>query len=184
VKNRIEKIIDASRKFIKTQARIIIACCHAGLFIRLYEAQFSFNFSKIRFISDFQTIFQFLSKISTHFIISLSKSSLLYNSFFSLYTKNVLGISQVNFTNQPIGNQFRVNKVHFLSLNSFLALGGIPKPNSSTLTQNFLAAAKCPHSCTITMIENKIIDVIIQRIIIKYFLINVIFFINYVIFYF
>jgi hypothetical protein len=35
IKNSIENIIIAKRKFIKTQANIIIACCHAGLFIRL-----------------------------------------------------------------------------------------------------------------------------------------------------
>jgi hypothetical protein len=35
MKNSIEKIVIANKKFIKTQANIIIACCHAGLFIRL-----------------------------------------------------------------------------------------------------------------------------------------------------
>jgi hypothetical protein len=48
----------------------------------------------------------------------------------------------------------RENKVHFLSVNNFFALGGIPSPNSSTRTQNILAAEKCPNSCKITMIEN------------------------------
>jgi hypothetical protein len=92
-----------------------------------------------------------------------------------LYTKKVLGISHVNFTNQPIGSQFRVNNVPFLSVNNFLVLGGIPSQNSSTLTQNFLAAAKCHHSCINTIIEKSIIDVIIQRIIIflKLLLINI-----------
>jgi hypothetical protein len=87
-----------------------------------------------------------------------------------LYTKNVFGISQVNFTNQPIGNQFRENKVHFLSVKIFFALGGIHSQNSSTLTQNFLAAAKCHHSCIKIIIENKTIDVIIQIIIIFIYL--------------
>jgi hypothetical protein len=121
VKKSIEKIIEASKKFIKTQARIIIACCHAGL---------------------------------------LNKACLSFLFF------NNSGLSQYNLTNQPIGNRFKENKVPFLSLKSFFALGGIPKPNSSTFTQNFLAAAKCHHSCTSTIIEKSIIDTIIQRIII------------------
>jgi hypothetical protein len=35
IKNSIEKMIAASKKFIKTQAKIIIACCQEGLFIKL-----------------------------------------------------------------------------------------------------------------------------------------------------
>jgi hypothetical protein len=112
----------------------------------LYEALFSSSFLRIISLSDFQATLPSLSKISFHFFKSFSKFSLLYNSHFSSNTIKVFGISQVNFTNQPIGSQLSVKRVHFLSLNSFLALGGIPKPNSSTLTQNFLAAAKCHHS--------------------------------------
>jgi hypothetical protein len=36
--------------------------------------------------------------------------------------------------------------VHFLSVKSFLAKGGIPIPNSSTFTQKNLAALKCHNS--------------------------------------
>ncbi|MGB2111359.1 MAG: hypothetical protein ACPHY8_06120 [Patescibacteria group bacterium] len=38
IKNNTEKIIHASKKFTKTPAKIIIACCHEGLFARLYGA--------------------------------------------------------------------------------------------------------------------------------------------------
>ncbi|MDR2411623.1 MAG: hypothetical protein LBD88_03470 [Candidatus Peribacteria bacterium] len=54
--------------------------------------------------------------------------------------------SQVSFTKPQSGSQFRVNKVHFLSIKSDLAFGGSQSQNSSTLTQNFLAAKKCPSS--------------------------------------
>jgi hypothetical protein len=50
-----------------------------------------------------------------------------------------------------------------LSVKSFLARGGIPSQNSSTLTQNLLAAAKCHHSCTKTTIENIIIATNIHK---------------------
>jgi hypothetical protein len=109
--NIILKIKLASIKFIKTQAKIIIDCCHIGLL-------------------------------------------------------NNAGCSQYNLTNQPIGSQFKENRVHFLSTNNFLALGGIHNQNSSTFTQNFLAEAKCHHSCIKIIIENIIIDTIIQIIII------------------
>jgi hypothetical protein len=103
--------------------------------------------------------------LSQAFITS-SSFSLLYFFQFISYILKLTGCSQVNFTNHPKGNQFKLNKVHFLSVKSFLALGGIPSQNSSTLTQNFLAAAKCHHSCISITIENIIIATIIQRIII------------------
>jgi hypothetical protein len=106
VKNNIENIIVANRKFIKTQASIIIDCCQAGLFIKLYDALFSFSFINIIFFSDSDILILPESYIFFQLSISFSKSSLLYNSFFSLYIKKVFGISHVNFTNQPNGSQF------------------------------------------------------------------------------
>jgi len=70
----------------------------------------------------------------------------LYNFLFLSYTKKVFGVSQVSFTNQPKGSQFKLKRVHLLSMKIFLARGGIHNPNSSTLTQNFLAAVKCHNS--------------------------------------
>ncbi|MDR2639859.1 MAG: hypothetical protein LBC61_00515 [Candidatus Peribacteria bacterium] len=49
-----------------------------------------------------------------------------------------------------------------MSLNNTFAFGGSPSQNSSTFTQNNLAAEKCPNSCTKMTIENIIIAVIIQ----------------------
>jgi hypothetical protein len=62
------------------------------------------------------------------------------------YTKKVFIFSQVSLTKPQSGSQFKVNKVHFLSTKSDLAFGGIQSQNSSTLTQNFLAAKKCHSS--------------------------------------
>ncbi|MDP2396200.1 MAG: hypothetical protein Q8M44_04995, partial [bacterium] len=143
IKNNIVKINDASKKFIKTQARIMIACCQAGLFIRLYPALFSFNLSRI--ILESSTDIFIFSELYTaiHFSKSFSKFSLLYNSQLDLYTKKEFGISPVNFTNHQIGNQFNEYRVHFLSVKSFFALGGIHNQNSSTFTQKNLAVEKC-----------------------------------------
>src|SRR3989344_4442432 len=58
------------------------------------------------------------------------------------------GFSPKIFTKPPKGNQLRVNGVPF-QVNSFLARGGKPRPNSSTLMPNFLATRKCPSSWTI-----------------------------------
>jgi hypothetical protein len=71
--------------------------------------------------------------------------------------------SQVNFTKPQSGSRFKVNKVHFLSIKSDLALGGSQSQNSSTLTQNFLAAKKCHNSWIKTTIEKIRIAVRIQR---------------------
>jgi hypothetical protein len=35
IKNNTDKIIHASKKFINTQPKIMIACCQAGLFAKL-----------------------------------------------------------------------------------------------------------------------------------------------------
>jgi hypothetical protein len=47
-----------------------------------------------------------------------------------------------------------VYTVHFLSVPSLHILGGIPIPNSKTLTHDFLAATKCHNSCKIIRIIN------------------------------
>jgi hypothetical protein len=75
----------------------------------------------------------------------------------------VFKFSQVSLTKPQSGSRFKVNKVHFLSLKSDLAFGGSQSQNSSTLTQNFLAAEKCPSSWIRTTIEKIIIAVSIQR---------------------
>jgi len=70
----------------------------------------------------------------------------LNSAFLSFLFFKKLGFSQYNLTKPQIGNQLRENRVHFLSLKSFFALGGIHNPNSSTFTQKNLAAAKCQNS--------------------------------------
>ena len=61
-----------------------------------------------------------------------------------------LGSSPLSLTNQPRGKRFSVYSVPLLSVQSLMTLGGIPIPNSNTLTQLLLAAKKCPNSCHIT----------------------------------
>ena len=56
-------------------------------------------------------------------------------------------------TKPPRGSQLRVNSVHFLSVKSFIARGGIPIPNSSTFIFVSRAVIKCQNSWTITTIK-------------------------------
>jgi hypothetical protein len=63
-------------------------------------------------------------------------------------------LSHFNFTKPHKGSQFSEYRVHFLSVNNFLALGGNHNQNSSTFTPNFLAAEKCHSSCISTTKEN------------------------------
>jgi hypothetical protein len=50
-----------------------------------------------------------------------------------------VGSSHFNLTKPHKGIRFNVHSVHFLSVKSFTTLGGIQRPNSCTLTPNFLA---------------------------------------------
>ncbi len=74
--------------------------------------------------------------------------------------------SHLSLTNHPNGIQFKVYSVHDLSFHNLHALGGIPTPNSNTLTQDFLAARKCHNSCMITSHINIKIHIIKPVIII------------------
>lgn len=53
-----------------------------------------------------------------------------------------LGSSPLSLTNHPNGIRFTVYSVPDLSVQSLNAFGGIPIPNSRTLTPDFLAAIK------------------------------------------
>ncbi len=61
-----------------------------------------------------------------------------------------LGSSPFNLTNHPSGIRLTVYSVPDLSVQILNAFGGIPIPNSSTFTPDFLAAIKCPNSWIIT----------------------------------
>ena len=65
-----------------------------------------------------------------------------------------LGSSHLIRTNPPIGSQFRVYSVHFVSFPSTFAFGGMPIPNSSTFMPVSRAVMKCPISWTKTMKVN------------------------------
>ena len=78
------------------------------------------------------------------------------------------GFSPLSLTNPPSGIQLSVYCVPDLSCRSFLSLGGIPIPNSRTLTPLSLAAVKCPSSWMMTRNINMAIPMMIQ--IITYFL--------------
>ena len=56
------------------------------------------------------------------------------------------GSSHLIRTKPPIGSQFKVNSVHFLSFPRVFAFGGIPIPNSSTFIFVKRAVRKCPIS--------------------------------------
>jgi hypothetical protein len=60
-KNKAAKIRVASKKFMNTHASIIIICCQAGLFARLYGALFSSSFSMTESIRSGVRIFPALS---------------------------------------------------------------------------------------------------------------------------
>lgn len=72
------------------------------------------------------------------------------------------GFSPLSLTNQPSGIRLSVYCVPDLSCRSFLSLGGIPTPNSRTLTPLSLAAVKCPSSWMTTRNINIAIPMMIQ----------------------
>jgi hypothetical protein len=69
-----------------------------------------------------------------------------------------LGSSPLSLTNHPNGIRLTVYSVPDLSVQSLNAFGGIPIPNSSTFTPDFLAAIKCPSSWIITKNINNAIQ--------------------------
>jgi hypothetical protein len=73
---------------------------------------------------------------------------------FALNSSGFLVSSPLSLTNPPSGIRLSVYSVHDLSVRNFIALGGIPIPNSKTFTQLFFAAIKCPNSCIKTNVIN------------------------------
>ncbi len=74
----------------------------------------------------------------------------------------VFKFSHFNLTKPQSGSQFNEYRVQCLSVNNFLARGGIHSQNSSTFTQKILEALKCQNSCTKIITENTNIETIIQ----------------------
>ena len=73
---------------------------------------------------------------------------------FALKSSVSLGSSPLSLTNHQRGIQLSEYSVHVLSFVRTVARGGIPTPNSKTLTQVFFAAKKCPSSWIITKNKN------------------------------
>ena len=70
------------------------------------------------------------------------------------------GFSHFNLTNHPRGTQLSVKMVPCLTLVIVFALGGIPIPNSFTLTFDRLAVKKCHNSWPIINKKKRIMTAI------------------------
>jgi hypothetical protein len=147
------------------------ACSYVGIIFNSRSVSI-FVFIQIGFIQIKNKIVKITNAntkfIKTHarIIIICFQADLFTKAFLSFLSFNNSLLSHLSLTKPQRGNQFKLYKVHFLSLNNFFALGGIQSQNSSTFTQKNLAAEKCHNSCIITIVEKSNIETIIQSIII------------------